>query len=241
MESEADSRQILSPITFASFSYRSIGLPVSQEALFLSRFAFDNIRNPKLALDMGCGCGLLAIILSLALPTVRFHAIDIQEQLIEMARTNCKCNAVENRIICSVADIRQVHAIHPPNTFDMIIANPPFRKTQTGRISPDTSKSIACHEISITMNDCVYEASIVLRSGGVFATVVLPERLLELFEIMNYRRLTPIKAQFIHHRRSDRANAVMILGRKNGRGTLEILPPIFVQNGSIDSKPKIES
>ncbi len=218
-----------------------MGLPVSQEALFLSRFAFDHVRNPKLALDMGCGCGLLAIILSLALPSIRFHAIDIQAQLIEMARANCIDNGVGNRIIGSVTDIRQLHEIHTPNSFDLVISNPPFRKVRTGRISPDAIKSIACHEISVTMSDYVYEASIVLRSGGTFATVILPERLLELIDYMNRRRLTPTMIQFIHHRRNDQANAVMVLGRKNGRGTLDVLWPKVVQRESIDSIQQIES
>lgn len=235
------SRRILIPGSKASFSYEFQGLPVSQEALYLCRFALDHSHNCVHGLDLGCGCGLLAIVMALENPLIRFHALDIQAALIDIARNNCRTNHLDHRITCSVADIRDVSSLPEQNSIDLVIANPPFRKKDTGRISPDTARSVSCHEITGSLNDYVRAASIVLKARAFFATVTIPERFLELMETMHLHRVKPCIVQFIHHHATKPANAVLVMGRKNGHSDLMILPPVVSHSNSFDSMHMIDS
>ena len=87
----------------------------------LKRLAECPTRKP-LVLDIGTGCGAIAIALTLQNSNCRIKATDISEEAIELARENARALAVHERVDFQNADL------FPPGIadVDMIVSNPPY-------------------------------------------------------------------------------------------------------------------
>jgi release factor glutamine methyltransferase len=82
--------------------------------------------NISVIVDAGTGCGAVAIALAVYLPQVRIYATDISSTALGVARANCEKHSVSDRIILLHGDM-----LTPvPEETDMIVANPPYVKTQ---------------------------------------------------------------------------------------------------------------
>lgn len=72
-------------------------------------------------LDVGCGYGVIGIVLKRETPSIQLCMSDVNKRAVEFAKINAKDNNVE-------ADIRQGYLYEPwsNETFDHIISNPPL-------------------------------------------------------------------------------------------------------------------
>lgn len=203
--------------------------PVSQETLFLIDFVISNIDQYKRAVDLGTGTGLIALAIGANRPESNILGIDIQSELIATAQNNCIRNKLKKTVNFKCADLKNPDNLPPHNSVDLVVANPPFRKLKSGKISPSSEISRSCHEMSAELKDYIYAASLMLRHHGYFAVVMLPDRFLELTTLMQTRHIEPCVTRFVHHFDHHSANAVLMIGRKNGNPSLTILPPLIVK------------
>jgi len=207
---------------------KSGAFPVSQETLLLLEFVFEHGGNYSRACDLGSGNGVMALALATFKPKSRVTGIEIQPALAAIAAENARQNNLSDRVEFLCADLRDPHQ-HPPHySTDLVIANPPFRKLNTGIISPKKEKSIACHEALASLEDYIFCASLILRHHGYLALTLLPERYPELTVLLEQRKISQEKVQFVFHRDGCPANAVVILGRKGAKTQLQILPPLIL-------------
>lgn len=119
------------------------------------------------ALDIGCGTGILAIMLA-SRAAVSVHAIDIDASAVEQTLENAASTPWKEQITGETADIRTWNG---KQSFDTIISNPPFYKEQT--TSPDKARLIARSTQSLSYNDLVKSVVRLLSPTGVFS-VILP-------------------------------------------------------------------
>ncbi|MEW6489262.1 MAG: methyltransferase domain-containing protein, partial [Thermodesulfobacteriota bacterium] len=111
------------------------------DAVLLARFAAE--RPAARALDLGCGCGAVTLCL-LALGGAReVLGIDIQEQMVDRARRGARWNGLEERARFEVADLRELGRSIAPQSFDLVVSNPPYRPAASGRTSPDPACALA--------------------------------------------------------------------------------------------------
>ncbi|MBN1295742.1 methyltransferase [bacterium] len=204
------------------------GLPVSQEALFLLKFLVQARVSPDhAAADLGCGSGLLTVGLARLFPSIRVYGVELQPELVSVAEDNARRNGLMSRIAIIQGDIRQPESRPPDNACDLVVMNPPFRRTASGKLSPDVLRRHANHEMAGTLEDFIRVASICLSHHGRMAMVMVPERLPDTLQMMTERHVPAAVIQWIHHTPQLPANAVLILGCKGGRGGLTVLPPFF--------------
>ena len=78
-------------------------------------------------LDFGTGSGCLAITLAVRCPHARLHALDVSAEALAIARENAAAHGVAERIAFCLGD--GFAALAPEQTFDLIIANPPYVPT----------------------------------------------------------------------------------------------------------------
>ncbi|MFH0912771.1 MAG: peptide chain release factor N(5)-glutamine methyltransferase [Candidatus Omnitrophota bacterium] len=74
-------------------------------------------------LDIGTGCGNIAISMAKILPYCKMDAIDISDTALGVALLNAKLNNVKINFIQS--DLLDTYNLQP-NTYDLIISNPPY-------------------------------------------------------------------------------------------------------------------
>ncbi len=87
--------------------------------------AFAEVRSPSgRCLDIGTGCGCLAITWAAERPNWQIHAWDISEEALEVARTNAEHIAPQAPVEFRKADMLKPPAIDEP--YDVILSNPPY-------------------------------------------------------------------------------------------------------------------
>jgi FkbM family methyltransferase len=202
------------------------GYRFSVEAILLGRFVRASTRER--VLELGSGCGVISIMIASICRPREVVAVEIQPELAEMIVRNAALNDLESvRAIC--ADLRQKKiAGVEPASFDLVIANPPYRATSSGRESPDRGRRIARGESSATLADFVRAAQRCARHGGRVAFVFTAGRAAELISTMRAKDLEPKRIRFVHPRIGLPASVMMIEARAGGGIEAAIEPPLIL-------------
>lgn len=103
------------------------GPRVSVDTVLLSWFV--RLRSRDRVIELGTASGAVALILAKRWQKVSaIKGIDIQEELIEIARENALANGLKDRVIFERGDVREISAICSPQSFDAVVVNPPTMK-----------------------------------------------------------------------------------------------------------------
>ena len=79
-------------------------------------------------LDLGTGCGAIAVAIARELEGVAVWASDVSQDALDMARQNAKKHGVEDKIEFVLSDLWQ-NLSNQEITFDVIVSNPPYIKS----------------------------------------------------------------------------------------------------------------
>lgn len=153
---------------------RRKGYRFSEDPLHLCKFvrAMPKARG----IDLGTGCGIIALVLVKEQKVGRMVGLELQESLAALAQRNVALNGLMGRIEVRVGDVRRVGELFPPESFDLAVSNPPYRELGRGRLSQSPERRVAKHEETYSLNDLVRAANHLLRPQGVFAFCHLEER-----------------------------------------------------------------
>lgn len=94
---------------------------VIEKALNLSRF-------PLRILDIGTGCGNIAVSLAVNISNSLITAVDISKEALDLARDNARLNQTEEKIRFIESDLFSYLSSYLAleNLFDIIVSNPPY-------------------------------------------------------------------------------------------------------------------
>ncbi|MBF0376709.1 MAG: methyltransferase [Desulfamplus sp.] len=178
-------------------------------------------------LDIGTGCGIIPLLLATKYPHINITAVEIQNELAEIAQKNIKINNLCRRIKLINNDIKevQIRDIEPSyidkhNTtnysrvrkcysnhfradfivncgFDRIISNPPYKKKGSGRLNSDIQKAIARHEIALTLDELIFNAVRFLKTDGILNLIYPFCRLKELLHTISKYSIEPIQIKYL--------------------------------------------
>lgn len=202
------------------------GFCFGMDAVLLSGFA--SVKEGERALDLGTGTGIIPILLKAKTKGKHFSALEIQEEMADMARRSVAVNHLENDITIVTGDIKEASRIFGAASFDVVTSNPPYMNDAHGLKNPDLPKAIARHEVLCTLDDVVREASRLLRPGGRFYMVHRPHRLIEIITALTNYRLEPKRMKMVHPYIGRDANMVLIEAVQGGRSMIKVEAPIIV-------------
>jgi tRNA1Val (adenine37-N6)-methyltransferase len=131
-------------------------------------------------LDLGCGCGIMPLILGDRHPETRITGVDIQNTLADMAAENVLANQMQGRVQILNTDINHLTLQDIGSEADIIISNPPYKKKGTGRINPHRGKAIARHEILVTIDQIFAKAASLLAPDGSLHLIFPVDRMAEI-------------------------------------------------------------
>jgi len=203
------------------------GYRFSLEAVLLARFAAAR-RAPRV-LELGAGCGVVALIYAALTKPREVVAMEIQPVLAAMITRNAELNHLDAvRSLC--ADLRRPRALASPRagSFDLVLANPPFRARQSGRESPFIGRRLARGETAARLEDFAAAAARYTRHGGRAAFIFAAARSGELISTLRARRLEPKRIRFVHPYAAARASTVLVEARKGGGVEMEVEPPLVM-------------
>lgn len=202
------------------------GYRFSLDAVLLAHFCqLDRVGR---VIDLGTGNGVIALLLAARRPKLRIIGIEIQEAMVDRARRSVRLNHLEEDIEIIKADIRDLVKTHPGGSAELILSNPPFWKKGQGRVNANLEEAVARHELQLTLDELVQAGAHLLVPGGKMALIQRVARLEEVVETYARYRLYPYRMRLVHSFIDRSASLVLLEGRKNRPGKLEILAPLVI-------------
>jgi len=207
------------------------GYRFSIDAVLLAYHA--NPRAQQKVLDLGTGCGIISLILASRRLDLKIYAVEVQRELADLADANVHQNQLQDRIHVWCTDMKLLTPAMTSGPVDLIVSNPPYHKTGSGRINPDAQRAVARHEIKASLDDVLQTTRRMLRTAGRFVTIYTAERTTDILSRMRNEQIEPKMLRMIHSNRDTDARLILIEGIKGGRPGLKIRPPLIVydENG----------
>ena len=196
------------------------------DAVLLSHFA--KVKLGERVLDMGCGNGIIPILLSGLTRGQHFTGLEIQKKIAEMAQRSVEYNELNNKVTIINGDIREATSIFGAASFDVITVNPPYMNENHGIENENTPKAIARHEIKCSLEDVISQASSLLPPAGRIYMVHRPFRLVEILTSMHQHRLEPKRMQLVYPFVEKEPNLVLIEGVRDGKSMIKVEKPLIV-------------
>lgn len=182
--------------------------------------------------DLGCGTGLLGLLLMQRQPDLRIAGLDIQPEAAALARRAAAENGLTERLDFRCGDLRQVRGIFPTGCFDLVVCNPPYYPPAGGKLSADGARRTARSETEASLADLCAAASYLLRWGGKFCLVHKPERLADVLCALRDAGTEAKRLRFVHNRATDPPSLFLAEGCRGGRPGITVEPPLILQNGN---------
>ena len=160
--------------------------------------------------DLGTGTGVMPLLIADNVQEI--HALEINPVMASLAKRNVELNELQDKIHVSQGDYRRIGELYARESFDCVIANPPYRPLRQGAVSALEGVAAARHEITATLEDVVAAARYLLKFRGRFAMVHLPERLGEIIVTMAKHQIQPKRLQLVQPKIDKESNLMLIEG-----------------------------
>lgn len=197
----------------------------SLDSLLLANFVEFNFTD-KLVLDLCTGNAPVPIILS-ENKKIKIYGFELQKEIYELAVKSIKVNQINNVEIIN-DDVKNSLNYFPGNNFDIVTCNPPyFKYTKNSIINENEIKSIARHEIKITLEDIIKIATKQLKAKGKFYIVHRSDRLIEIINCLNKYNFGIKKLQFVYSNIDANSSMVLIEAKKDCKNDVKVLKPII--------------
>jgi len=174
-------------------------------------------------LDIGCGTGALSFLLLARDLAASGVGVEIQPRLAALAERGRASNGFEARFEIRQGDVRAQSAL---GRFDLIATNPPYRPLGKGVLSPDSERSVANHEVSLTLDGWLDVAAAGLAPEGRLCVIFPAGRLAELRAGLKQRKLAATRLRLVAARAGETPGRVLVEARRGGALTIE--PPLVV-------------
>ena len=202
------------------------GYRFSLDSILLAHFV--SLKPRTCAIDLGCGSGIILLILAKRFPFINCTGLEIQENLALLAQKNTQLNDLDSRIKILSGDAQKIKDIFLAHSFDTVIFNPPYRKLNSGKINPHPEKAIARHEINGSLKDFLKAAQYLLKPAGKVFTIYPAKRLVELVCLFRDNNIEPKKMKLVFSDNFSEAEFALVEGKNGGREELKIESPLFI-------------
>ena len=179
--------------------------------------------------DLGCGTGLLGLLLLQRQPDLAVTGVDIQPAAIALAERAAAENGLTDRLSFSCADLRQVRQHFSTGSFDLVICNPPYYPPASGKISADRARRTARSETEASLTDICAASSYLLRWGGKFCLVHKPERLSDVICALRNAGIEPKRLRFVQKQAASAPSLFLAEGCRGGKPGLTVEPSLILQ------------
>jgi tRNA1Val (adenine37-N6)-methyltransferase len=179
-------------------------------------------------IDVGCGCGIMPLILASRYPGIKILGVEIQAELSRYAQQNIVTNHLEDTIRIVHDDIKNIQQYSTNGRADTIISNPPYKKKNSGRLNPDYQKAVARHEITLDIDRLFHCSNRLLKEKGKVYIIFPAERISDLILAMARHQFSPAFLRFVHIKKNETARRVILCSVKNSRRPCIIHPPLYI-------------
>ncbi len=207
------------------------GFRVNVDTVLLA--GFSKIRRGERVCELGCAHGAVSLILA-GRGDVSVTGLDIQVDLIDIAKDNASINGLSDRVSFCHLDLRDVRDFLPPQSFDVVVSNPPYGDPKRHRMGIREEECLARHGVTCSLEDIGRSCSYLLRHGGRAYTVFTSERMVGLLEAMRDFNVEPKVILPVYPNSSKDSSVFLMKSIRGASPGLRILPPLYI--GDDDGK-----
>lgn len=165
-----------SPFVFKQFEVMQADdvMKITTDSILLGAWVAET--QARIVLDIGTGCGLLALMLAQKNTSATVTAIDINSSALALASANFARSPYADRlqVFCS-----SVQSFTPNNQFDLIVSNPPYFIADLK--AEIEYKLLAKHTVQLSYEDLIKHIARLLTNNGK-AYLVIPFFNLDILE-----------------------------------------------------------
>jgi tRNA1(Val) A37 N6-methylase TrmN6 len=225
----------MTSVTRNSISLRDAGIVSIVQPRKGFRFTLDSllladfcrIKPHDRILEPGAGTGIISILLARKFPGARFVADEVESTVFALLCENIAQNGLVDAITPLDRDIQSLGCSVAADSYDVLIANPPYTKSGSGRNSPFPERRLARQEQTTSLSIWLDLQSLLTRKGRYF--LVFPaERSAELISLLRERGMEPKRLRSVHPFLNKPASLVLIEAVKTRGIGLEIVPPLII-------------
>ena len=166
----------------------------------MADFANPAKKKEQKIVDLCAGNGAVGLFLT-PKSSAQIYEVEIQPRLADMAKRSIDLNGLEERVTVINDDLNNVFDYLAKDSIDTVTCNPPYFEDQPdSKKNPNQYLALARHELAVTLEQTIEQASGLLKMNGRVSYVHRPERLIEMIELMKKHRLEP--AFGLHHWRN---------------------------------------
>lgn len=191
---------------------------------------FSKIRRGARVVDLCSGTGIIPFILAGKTEASSIIGIEIQDEMVDMAKRSVSFNKLEEKIEFINKDLKDLQFLRTLDKADVVTVNPPYKLKDSGIINLNDKNAIARHEICCTLDDVIKAAKAVLKDNGRMYMIHRPDRLADIICTMRAYKIEPKLIKMIQPNTEKAPNMVLIEGQNNGGTFLKWEAPLYVYN-----------
>ena len=185
-------------------------------------------RAGQTVLELGCGAGVASLCLGARVAGLVLTGVELQSDYADLARRNAAENGIEMSVF--TADLRALPDDLRAQSFDHVMANPPyFRRAQGTRADDFGREQALAGETPLAA--WVEIAARRLKPRGTLTIIQKANRLHDLLRALDDRFGT-VSVRPLAARNGRDAELAIVSARKAGRGTFRLLAPIVLHRGA---------
>jgi tRNA1Val (adenine37-N6)-methyltransferase len=201
------------------------GARFTLDSLLLADFC--RIKPRDRILELGAGTGVISLLLAKKSPKARFVADELEPRAYGLLCRNIELNGLRDRIAPLDRNVNDLGRSLARDTFDVLIANPPYTKSGTGRRSPSPERQTARQDQSASLHAWL-DCRDLLKNKGRYFLVFPAGRAVELISLLSEKKLEPKRVRFVHPHHHKPASLVLIEAVKAAGTGIDVLPPLVV-------------
>ena len=184
--------------------------------------------------DLGAGIGVAGLSVARRVGGIDLVLVEIDPTLSSLARGNAAANGIAAEVI--VLDIEAEAAAFAasglaPDSFDVVLMNPPFNDPARHRRSPDGARGMAHVATETTLTSWVHAARRILKSRGMLTLIWRADGIAEILSALDHG-FGSLEILSVHGDVKMAANRILVRAIKGGRAPTRIYPGLMLNNES---------
>lgn len=179
-------------------------------------------------LELGCGVGVASLCLQRRVGGLNAVGLEVQADYAALARRNVAENDLPLQVV--TGDLCEMPAELRAQSFDHVIANPPYFGASAGTPARDMGRETALREAA-TLADWIEAAIRRLAPKGYLTVIQRADRLADLLRVCD-GRLGSLRVLPLAPRAGRDAELVIVKARKGAKGGLRLLAPVILHQGA---------
>jgi tRNA1(Val) A37 N6-methylase TrmN6 len=215
------------------------GFRFGEDTVLLSWFVAERARfrtkDPVRALELGTNCGAASILLAGRRSDIRIDGVERQREAAALFARNIELNGLSDRVRGENVDLRDLPTEKfPKNYYDVVFANPPFRKADSGPVTETDVHGHALLEARFAMHGEVEDfiscaAKMLVPKGDLFL-VDRADTASDVLKACFQADLAPKVLTFVHPFSDRPATLFLLQAKKNGKtAKLEVTAPLILR------------